>query len=739
MAVNYDVYGRSEQWTDCYFNDKFRKSKRAYFGNGKTTLSEGVTAGKLDYTRPIDNSISFAGLGTECALSHIHYVGYKDNNIYEYGVNNRTVTNFGFFQVSTTNSKDPNYAQGYKLDRIKQIWGWQENVDDSRNYNKILEPMTKVDPKSMVLLIKVEACGDPYGNVWGGDFSEWLNVRSTYPNIVRAYIVPYYNYNGTSGQSISAPERSTTGVYPNSGAGDGRRPFVLGLLDPYTIDSHSFEMYGYALSYMPVFGNFINRTMIPTYYDTNYMIFCAVPESAQTHHIKRYDNYDGTIISYIEGYTELPEDILKTVACFGLYFTTKTSVAETGNFTNNDMYIGILDSQGVGHGQYFRGADTVRAPQSSDDITDMHQLGYDPTLPYIDYDTNSHYGTASYYNFNKMYSITGAQVQRLAQILSTAMSDKPASMSESDYSTGTFLTNNPIDCIVSLRKYPIVSTSNSEAIHDIYFGGYKSSLSAPYANNVQIINYSFTGEKAFISAFGGSFLDREPYTSAELYVPFCGNVKLKVDEWIDHALTVRLIVDYLTGSCTAYIERDGIPRITISGDIGIDVPVTGVQSQTLANTIMRNNANLRSAQISVVQSASGAAISGTGDNPLQLVSSAINLVNRSGNIEKALNNRDITSYALHHTEIPYKSVSSGDPVTAGYGEWRCRLSITRPVLSPDFDPETYGKTIGYACLKQGKVSDFTGLTVGTIDLTGINAPAEVKNMIQTAFSKGVYL
>ena len=403
------------------------------------------------------------------------------------------------------------------------------------------------------------------------------------------------------------------------------------------------------------------------------------------------------------------------------------------------MYIGILDSQGVGHGQYFKGADTVRAPQSRDDFTDMHQSGYDPTLPYIDYDTNSHYGTASYYNFNKMYSITGAQVQQLAQILSTAMSDKPVSMSESDYSTGTFLTNNPIDCIVSLRKYPIVSTSNSETIHDIYFGGYKSSLTAPYANNVQIINYSFTGEKAFISAFGGSFLDREPYTSAELYVPFCGNVKLKVDEWIDHALTVRLIVDYLTGSCTAYIERDSIPRITISGDIGIDVPVTGVQSQTLANTIMRNNANLRSAQISVVQSASGAAISGTGDNPLQLVSSAINLVNRTGNIEKALNNRDIASYALHHTEIPYKSVSSGDPVTSGYGEWRCRLSITRPVLSPDFDPETYGKTIGYACLKQGKVSDFTGLTVGNIDLSGVNAPAEVKNMIQTVFSKGVYL
>ena len=736
MAVNYDIYGRPEQWIDTSFNRYItNKNKVAYFASGQSRLQNGVSQNKLSYDRPIDNSLSYCGLGTESALSHIGYI-YKQSGTYAVrDWQDSTVTNFAFFQQNSTEvymSPSPNNCY-FEDSTIYKTLAWQANRN-SDNKNQYLQPYTLINPHNQVLCIYIRACNNSITDFKDVPMSTYISsYKTSHPKIVNVYLMTFFN---NQAWTTANPVRTLSGDTENS-LNANQLTFSYGRLDNYKCEGKNFDIYSYYLNNCTIMGS--SSFSDVTKYDDK-MLFVMATENCKNHvgiYTTGGDNdYLNVYIEYFEG---IEEEILKTVACFGLYFTPNETVAKTGKLTNNDMYIGILNAQGVGHGDYFRGADTVRAPQAQTDFTDMHSSGYDPTLPYIDYDTSSHYGTASYYNFNKMYSITGAQVQRLAQILSTAMSVKPASMSESDYSTGTFLTNNPIDCIVSLRKYPIVSTSSSESIHDIYFGGYKSSLTAPYANNVQIINYSFTGEKAFISAFGGSFLDREPYTSAELYVPFCGNVKLKADEWIDHALTVRLIVDYLTGSCTAYIERDGIPRITISGDIGIDVPVTGVQSQTLANTIMRNNANLRSAQISVVQSASGAAISGTGDNPLQLVSSAINLVNRAGNIEKALNNRDIASYALHHTEIPYKSVSSGDPVTSGYGEWRCRLSITRPVLSPDFDPETYGKTIGYACLKQGRVSDFTGLTVGTIDLTGINAPAEVKNMIQTAFSKGVYL
>ena len=519
-----------------------------------------------------------------------------------------------------------------------------------------------------------------------------------------------------------------------------------GRLDNYKCEGKNFDIYSYFLNDCTIFGSSSRaETLI---YDDK-LLFVMATEACKTHVHTYLTGGDMDYINpYIEYFDGVEEEILKTVACFGLYFTPSASVASTGALTHNDMFIGILDSQGVGHGQYFRGSDTARAPQAANDFTDMSNAGYDPFTPYINYDTSSHYGILSYYNFNKMYSVTNEQVELLYRELTAAMSAKPASMSETDYSKGTFLTNNPIDCIISLRKYPITSTTSSSTVHDIYFGGYKSALSAPYANNAETIRYEFTGSKAFVNKFGGGFLDKEGYTTAELFVPFCGTVKLPVNEFIDRTLSVKLIVDYLTGTCTAYIELDGIPRMTINGSIGVDVPVTGIQTNELQNTINRNIANLKTAQITAGMTArSGASIaSGSGSASSAIMSAAnminpIAIANKMDSTEKALIARDLAEYNLYHTEIPFKAVSAGDSLTAGFGEWCCRLSITRPVLSQSYldDPSVYAKTIGYACLKTGKVSEFSGLTVGTIDLSGINCTDKEKEMIIQAFKSGVYL
>ena len=144
---------------------------------------------------------------------------------------------------------------------------------------------------------------------------------------------------------------------------------------------------------------------------------------------------------------------------------------------------------------------------------------------------------------------------------------------------------------------------------------------------------------------------------------------------------------------------------------------------------------------------SGASIATGSGSASSAIMSAVNMINpiaianKMDSTEKALISRDLAEYNLYHTEIPFKAVSAGDALTAGFGEWRCRLSITRPVLSQNYldDPSVYAKTIGYACLKSGKVSEFTGLTVGTIDLSGINCTDKEKAMIMQAFKSGVYL
>ena len=98
MAVNYDVYGQPTSWSDAFFQQAqiTNKNKIASFGTGAKTLSEGVTAGKLSYSSPIDNSLSYCGLGTESAMSHVVYCGLHDNAFQAYDSTDREVTNFAF-------------------------------------------------------------------------------------------------------------------------------------------------------------------------------------------------------------------------------------------------------------------------------------------------------------------------------------------------------------------------------------------------------------------------------------------------------------------------------------------------------------------------------------------------------------------------------------------------------------------------------------------------------------------
>ena len=78
-------------------------------------------------------------------------------------------------------------------------------------------------------------------------------------------------------------------------------------------------------------------------------------------------------------------------------------------------------------------------------------------------------------------------------------------------------------------------------------------------------------------------------------------------------------------------------------------------------------------------------------------------------------------------------------VIARANDMRCKMIISRPEYMDNYNETVYAETIGFACLLNGYVSDFSGFTVGKINLDGINAPKEVKEMISSAFASGVYL
>ena len=731
MPINYNVYGAVNSWIDCYYQQTAltNKNKKANFGDSQTTLSQGVTKGKLSYTEGIDNSLSYCGLGTECALSHISFIGVVNGTLSLINTQDRYNTNFAFFEKSNTAWYIPNA----NLDiTAKDAFCWQSSTNN-QNYVKNLEPMTLVNPHNLVLLIKVKAQTAVNGTTIDVTLKQYIDsYKTTYPNILRVYIVAYYG-NATTGRYTIADKGS-----PNN-----QVPFQLGLLEEYECTPKNLKFYMYSWYNNVVMGRYSDTT----YYGNDYFEIVACPDSAKEH--IKYSRYNSDYVDvHIEYYAEFELDVLKTVACFGLYFTPDSAIIERGALTHNNMYIGLLDENGIGHGDYLRGADTANAPQAAADYTDMHNIPYDPNK--TDYDKTKYrndtqfyagYGTSS---FTKFYALTETQVNELSQELYKIANDVPSGTSITEYNMKMFLTNNPIDCIISLKKFPVENIPLASSDATIYLGAKATNITGKIlATPTWVYYFSFknSADQSCRPIFGDNFLDYEPYTKCKIVIPFCGTVDVPVSYIYQYDdLQIALVMDFITGAVTAFILVNGITIDSITGSCAIDLPVSGIQSATLDSQIHSVAMAREKQQTTLGTGLIAGAVSigiglATGNLPAAIGGGAAII----GSFLAAEDKGKQINYELTHMQTPVKQVSAASGQIAHTYDMRCKMVITRPEIAAEYSAEEYSKTIGFACLENGEVQNFHGLTLANIDLSGINCTAEEKNMIRAAFANGVYL
>lgn len=738
MTINTSVYGTSEQWTPSIFQQAVivNKNKWAFFRQNYPYLGTAVQEGKLSYSEGIDKSLSYCGLGRECALSNLAYITKNSGVVSISDYQERAVTNFGFFDQprNITINQSPYFF----TDNLGAFtWETAGDGDASSNYNRILAPYTLINPKNVVFLIRVTA----YNSTFTQDVSkvtlkEYLTTYKTnYPNIVYVVIEPYI------GDISLTDTRDTLG---GSGYNQYYKAFQLAILDEYEIESKNIKFNAYDFWNMPVFGNFSSAyDLTHTNNDTPLGIVAYTQNSKDHIKITQQGEYPTGAKYYTEYYPEFEEDILKTVACFGLYFTTDAQTAINGALTASDMYIGILDSDGIGHGNYLRGSATATAPQNN--WSDMTQSNYDyeKEVDKTKYNNNTQfYGTWSSSAFTKMYVLTESQVQQLATELYTAVSAAPTSEEIERYNQSVFLTQNPIDCIISLKRFPL-DLPYSAAV-PLKLGSYTTQVNAApllYSTGVYSFVFSRSVDNNLYQWFDKSFLDYEPYTKVELTIPFCGTVEIPTTYIYDYdTIDVKLIVDYITGACTAYIQVRNITIDSVSGDCAVTLPVNGLQSATLDSQIhsaatardksaLTNGLGLiggaASLIIGIATGGIGLAVAGGA----AAIGAAANMIVNDKNID----------YELKHMETPLKQIGSASGAIAQSYDMRCKMRITRPKISADYDAEVYANTIGFACLINTTVNNLSGLTVGDINLDGLDASDVEKQLIKNAFAGGVIL
>ena len=760
---NPEVYGTSDTWTKCAIfyavgnGDPETKTIAPCINvwdseshpHRKGTLSRAITAGKLTAGVPIDPTICPCGQDplVSCFGKIALFKNHSDtdaNKIPDKVISYNSPVNWFFSEIAKYGGR------GYTpqlTDRNSTLCRWSPNglLSDDNNQNRYVAPFVYYQLKSIFANIVVTTISG-YDN-FDRPITATVSLegwKNNYPT--RKIISAVLKLKGVSSQTGGNITYSGQNIGDNLSVGVSLLNDIDGITDYFTY-------YVDRQQDVRLFGNLYANAFNTT--DTYYMLGYDMFENAEVKSAFISGVTDGgwnvwQEVPYSENNYEL---ILKMAACFGIPFSPTNKETFAAEFTDNDLYLPVIDENGIAHGEYTHGSRNVANPLY--DMDGIRDINYDPSQ---NVDPNT-YSSQTYFNqvlnlasMTRRYVLDGAAVEQLGRDLWQISDDlahvDPADTFKNyeDLIVDNFLTNNPIDCIISLDKYPILNIPTGTQKEPIKYGKVTGAAQGRPFNTTSYF-FNFEGVRIF-PKFGKSFLDYEPYTHYELYVPFCDTIQIDPGDVIDRILSVIMCIDFSTGTVTAYVMADNLCINTLNGSCSINIPVTGTDGVTLNSQINNGIINTKKAQGNLFLGGflNMFTIGGIGKLALDPTSKANQIM--QGSLDKAQ-----AVYDLKHTEVPMHTIGSASPVGSWSLELTCRLMIYYPEgeaidssggvssTSPKLaDLTEYGHTTGFACVMNGKVSDFHGLTVGNIDTSSISeATEEERSMIKNMFSQGVWL
>ena len=423
------------------------------------------------------------------------------------------------------------------------------------------------------------------------------------------------------------------------------------------------------------------------------------------------------------------ENIHKLYSRMGTYYTFSKELAKQENLNQNGIFCGIISDDGKITGKYSEGAENAKQIQTTwDNSTDWQNnpfngIGNTDPNNYTDkIDLNK--PTLSNVNvFNRSFAVTSNNVRQLADFLWNADETKFQEIINGLALMG----ENPMNGIIDLRLFPFnVARKNSATqVEPIVIGRTNTGVNGiKLTENVNSL--IDLGECTFFTKFK-NFLDYEPYTTAQLYIPYIGVVPVSTAEFMGHKISAKMLVDYTTGAGTAIIFKDDIPFIYKNGVVGVTIPMTGTDSATYANTVVGNIIS------GVTQIATSTAGGIAGFKGAETGASKANAITSStGGIIGGIEN----IYSGFTTPVQYQSAGASSPSVATWQPQKCYFIIDRPILNV---PDNYGRTVGYACEATGKLSDFTGFTVVSNPEISFKCTETEKTMLSQLLTTGVFI
>lgn len=150
-----------------------------------------------------------------------------------------------------------------------------------------------------------------------------------------------------------------------------------------------------------------------------------------------------------------------------------------------------------------------------------------------------------------------------------------------DISTFKKIFADPMDCILGLSIVPVAVPSGAAAEVKVGNIGTGINITTASAQYVELDCGTLN-----VQEFWGAYLDYDPYTKFEIYLPYIGTHPINADDIMGKTIQVVYHVDILSGACNAYLKCGGTVLYTFIGQCASSIPITGNDWTNVINGVL---------------------------------------------------------------------------------------------------------------------------------------------------------
>ena len=263
------------------------------------------------------------------------------------------------------------------------------------------------------------------------------------------------------------------------------------------------------------------------------------------------------------------------------------------------------------------------------------------------------------------------------------------------------LFGDPMKAIIGLHILPVSPSTAGSGV--ITLGNVNTGVTSGYTATQYI---DVDCGSVYVNEYWGSYLDYDPYTQYEIYLPFIGIKSLDSNDVVEHTLSVKYKVDVLSGACVCFVFSDSNLLYSYSGSCSQQIPLTESQYSNLLSGAITVAASVGSL-IATEGGSAGIAIPA-------IASSSVNMakqqITRSGSLTGNAGQMGIkTPFVIRHK--PIQAIPGSQNSYLGY---------------PSFITERIGNLTGYTEFYE-------------VHLNGLTCTDEEKDELESLMKGGVLL